>query len=63
MVSMWEKSYGDRAKAWDCNTFDLCWTSPSKALTTDKGKSGPKEKVICSGLLEAGMNSIYSDNI
>lgn len=42
---------------------DLCWTSLSKGLTADKGRSGPKGKVICSGLLEAGVNSIYSDDI
>lgn len=62
MVSTWDKSEVDIIKAWDSNGFDLCQTSLVKVLIADKQKSGPKRKVICTGLWDEVMDSIHSDD-
>lgn len=63
MVSTWDKSDVDTTKAWDSNGLDLCQMSLAKMLIADKQKSGPKRKVICTGLWDEVMNSIHSDDI
>lgn len=63
MVSIWDTSCGNRAKAWDSNGLDLCGMSLVKVLTADKGKSETKGKVIFIGLLDEAMDGTCSDDI
>lgn len=63
MVSIWDTSYGNRAKAWDSSGLDLCGLSLFKVLTADKGTSETKGQVISTVLLGGGMGGTCSDDM
>lgn len=63
MVSIWDKSDADTAKTWHSNGLELCYMSLLKEQIADKGKSGPRGRVNCTGFLDEVINSIYSGDI
>lgn len=63
MVSIWDTSYGNKAKAWDSSGLDLCGLSLVKVLTADKGTSETKGQVVSTGLLGEGMDGTCSDDM